>query len=147
MTNLNFKFSRALKAAAKKQVATREQSIIFWKHKPPPAHRLWTLQQEVSAMAVSELHLFLLSTRCGNGCDGNSALLKLAAWHNEQIPGVSHKCQRSSPFSLGPRKYELWSQLSTKRGLPRRLSGKESAYWCRRCWFNPWVRKTSLRTK
>ena len=29
MTTLNFKFSRVLKAAAKKQVATGEQSIIF----------------------------------------------------------------------------------------------------------------------
>ena len=145
MTNLNFKFSRALKAAAKKQVATGEQSIIFWKHNPPPAHRLWTLQQEVSDMAVWELHLLLLSTQRGNGCESNSAFLKLATWHKQQCPGVSHKCQRSSPFSPGLRKYELLSQLSRKRGLPRWLSGKESAYQCRRHGFDPLVRKVSWR--
>ena len=98
-------------------------------------------------MAVWELHLLLLSTQRGNGCESNSAFLKLATWHKQQCPGVSHKCQRSSPFSPGLRKYELLSQLSRKRGLPRWLSGKESAYQCRRCGFTLWVRKIPLRRK
>lgn len=81
MANLNFKFRRALNAAAKKQVATGEQSIIFRKHNPPPAHKLWALQQEVSDMAAWELRLRLLSTQ--GGCEGSSAFLKpsiLARW-------------------------------------------------------------------
>ena len=28
-------------------------------------------------------------------------------------------------------------------GLPRRCTGKESACQCRRCRFDPWIRKTS----
>ena len=32
-------------------------------------------------------------------------------------------------------------------GFPRRLSGKESAYQCRKCKFNPWVRKILWRRK
>ena len=32
-------------------------------------------------------------------------------------------------------------------GLPWWLSGKESAYQCRRCGFDPWVRKTPWRRK
>ena len=32
-------------------------------------------------------------------------------------------------------------------GLPRGLSGKESAYQCTRCGFDPWVRKISWKKK
>ena len=31
------------------------------------------------------------------------------------------------------------------RALPRWLSGKESACQCKRCRFNPWVRRVSQR--
>ena len=32
-------------------------------------------------------------------------------------------------------------------GYPRWLSGRESAYQCRRCRLNPWVRKIPLEEK
>ena len=32
-------------------------------------------------------------------------------------------------------------------GLPRGLSGKESACQCRRCWFDSWISKISLSRK
>ena len=32
-------------------------------------------------------------------------------------------------------------------GLPRWYSGKEFACQCRRCWFNPWVRKIRWRRR
>ena len=34
-----------------------------------------------------------------------------------------------------------------KGGLPRWYSGKEFACQCRRCWFNPWVRKIRWRRR
>ena len=37
--------------------------------------------------------------------------------------------------------YLLNLNACTLHGLPRWLSGKESAWWCKRCTFNPWVRK------
>ena len=44
------------------------------------------------------------------------------------------------------RKTHFWFILpSLKRGLPWWLSGKESAYQCRKWKFNPWVRKISWR--
>ena len=33
------------------------------------------------------------------------------------------------------------------RGLPRRLSDKESVCWCRKCKYNPWFRKIPWRRK
>ena len=43
-----------------------------------------------------------------------------------------------------------WTQLSDYVYTHRWLSGKESAYQCRRCkrhWFDPWVRKIPWRRK
>ena len=40
----------------------------------------------------------------------------------------------------------LTGWLSPKRA-PRWLSGKKSAYQCRRCGFDPWVRKTPWKRK
>ena len=41
----------------------------------------------------------------------------------------------------------FFNRLSRFVILPRWLSGKESAYQCRRCEFDPWVRKIPWRRK
>ena len=45
--------------------------------------------------------------------------------------------------AVGP----IRSVCTFRLGLPRWLSGKESAYQCRRCGFEPWVRKIPWRRK
>ena len=39
------------------------------------------------------------------------------------------------------------SDLGPSLGLPRWLSGKESACQCRRCWFDPWVENIPWRRR
>ena len=41
----------------------------------------------------------------------------------------------------------LMKLFSPHKGLPRWCSGKESAYQCRRCRFNNWVKKIPWRRK
>ena len=41
---------------------------------------------------------------------------------------------------------KLWKEAFLM-WAPQWLSGKESAYQCRRCWFDPWVRKIPWRGK
>ena len=41
----------------------------------------------------------------------------------------------------------LIRSLISFMGLPRWHSDKESTYHCRRCWFDPWVRKIPQRRK
>ena len=51
-------------------------------------------------------------------------------------------------FTWSPRAVGFFNWLSVLRELPRWLSGKESAYQCRRCqrcWFYPWVGKIPWR--
>ena len=58
----------------------------------------------------------------------------------ERLPSWVHSFFHNVPFS----KYSLSIYYM---GLPWRLSGKESAFQCRRCRFNPWIRKMPWRRK
>ena len=68
------------------------------------------------------------------------------ALHSEWLPLAAaprNSEQERLKFTSSP----LWLLLPFNLGLPRWLDGKESACQCKRCEFNPWVRKIPWRKK
>ena len=67
------------------------------------------------------------------------------------LPGKSHEQRGLAGYSpWGPKESDTTKQptlLIIQGGLPRWLSGKESACQCRRCRFNPWVGEIPWRRK
>ena len=67
------------------------------------------------------------------------------------LPGESHGRRGLAGYSpWGPKESDMTEQptlLIIQEGLPRWLSGKESACQCRRCRFNPWVGEIPWRRK
>ena len=65
------------------------------------------------------------------------------AW---RIPWTKELASDFSEAQCGLRTY-VWEHAVFKMGLPKWLSGKESACQFRRCRFNPWVGKIPWRRK
>ena len=79
----------------------------------------------------------------------NFFLLTLHTWRIYIIYSDHFLADRYKAFCSKPGHYDSFQErkVNCLKGLPWWLSGKESAWQCRRHGFNPWVGKMSWRRK
>ena len=72
---------------------------------------------------------------------------------NSHLSFVCEQCSQTLPsllqylYSASKTSHPCFTSFSPLSGLPKWCSSKEPTCQCKRCWFDPWVRKISWRRK
>ena len=72
---------------------------------------------------------------------------------NSHLSFVCEQCSQTPPsllqylYSASKTSHPCFTSFSPLSGLPKWCSSKEPTSQCKRCWFDPWVRKISWRRK